>query len=107
MLIRSPSNPETLHKVRRLVLETGLWFVPVPRVASRSIRTKVGDQYGTLFAHEADLRGHGQAHEYRALFGEEIWENIFSFGFTRDPWDRLVSGYHFRSKFREIRHARN
>jgi len=36
------------------------------------------------------------------MVGPEIWNDYFKFTFVRNPWDRLVSAYHFISKRRNF-----
>jgi len=38
-----------------------------------------------------DPHQHRFASELRSLYGPELWESYFKFGFVRNPWDRLVS----------------
>jgi len=39
---------------------------------------------------------HATALEIRQLVTREQWENAFKFAFTRNPWDKVVSHYHYR-----------
>lgn len=44
---------------------------------------------------------HMPAWRVRTYLGEEIWNSYFKFTFERNPWDRQVSFYHFRSRDRD------
>ena len=41
-------------------------------------------------------RLHMTAEEYINVLGREKWDNTFSFSFVRNPWDKVVSHYHYR-----------
>lgn len=54
---------------------------------------------GTSIAKALRLRdGHWTAREKQAELGERAWRQKFSFAFVRNPWDRLVSQYHWRTR---------
>lgn len=91
------SNQQVVkNKIRNEILKKGTWFVPIPRIASKSIRLKLGEVFGDLFAHKGRIKGHGFASDYKGIIGKEVWNSVFTFGFVRNPWDRLVSSYRFR-----------
>jgi len=97
--------PREFHvndKVINSIARTGIWFVPVPKTGTQSIRYFLYRNFGRTFAHEGPLRGHKTALHYQDLFGQHMWENLFSFGFTRNPWDRMVSLYHYQNPDNKI-----
>ena len=41
---------------------------------------------------------HMPAHLVRAYVGDEIWRSYFKFAFDRNPWDRQISWYFYKTK---------
>ncbi|MCI7765075.1 sulfotransferase family 2 domain-containing protein, partial [Helicobacter sp.] len=62
-------------------------FIHVPKVAGSSIERVV---YQT----DRWLVGHAKASQY-VKFDKNKFESYFSFGFVRNPYDRVVSAYHY------------
>lgn len=59
---------------------------------------------------------HAPAKKLRRVISDSIWRSYFKFGIVRNPWDRLVSMFHFRKckdpvfpgvtgELRSLRHA--
>jgi len=45
------------------------------------------------------VKDHDQATIYRDRLGVDLWNEMFSFAFIRNPWDRMVSSYEFRKQY--------
>ena len=61
-------------------------FVHIPKCAGLSVAK-------SLFGNKAG--GHNTLKDYRKLFEPADFESYFKFCFVRNPWDRLVSAFHF------------
>ena len=46
---------------------------------------------------------HMPAHLVRAYVGEEVWRSYFKFAFDRNPWDRQISWYFYKTKSKAAR----
>jgi len=40
-------------------------------------------------------KSHMPANRVKNLVGKEVWDSYFKFSIERNPWDKVVSGYHF------------
>jgi hypothetical protein len=75
-------------------------MICVPRTASTSISVMLNlrapnrhEWEGDTYEVDADGHyfGHTPAYQLVENFGQERWRKMFTFGFARNPWDRLVS----------------
>jgi len=64
-------------------------FIHIPKNAGRSVQK-------IFFPNYPDV-GHNSLLHYK-LYNNEKFNNYFKFAFVRNPWDRLVSAYHFLVK---------
>ena len=97
---------------RHLVRRDGFWFVDIPRTSSSSIRVELAKRFGMAHGKGNLMDGqhagvhlfpsHQPAREMAILLGVSLWERIFTFTVVRNPWDRVVSIYHYRRKVGSI-----
>lgn len=90
-------------------MESGFWFVDIPRTGSSSLRHNLFQAFGFPHGKTAGaklpneimfLPSHRPAATVLALVGRRNWDRLFTFSFVRDPYARFASLYqHYR--FRE------
>lgn len=67
-------------------VEKGAIFIHIPKCAGISIALE-------LFGCRAG--GHLTLTNYKQIFSQKDFDRLFKFTFVRNPWDRLISAYHF------------
>ena len=91
--------------VEEAISQQGFWFVDVPRTSSSSIRAELTRRFGIVngkhgyleedkkYAVPQVIPPHQTAAEMRDRLGVELWEKLFTFGFVRNPYERIWSFY--------------
>ena len=67
----------------------GAIFVHIPKCAGVSVNKTI---FGNLGGAHKTLK------DYRVIFGKKKFDSFFKFTIVRNPWDRLVSAFHFLKK---------
>ena len=55
--------------------------------------TEFGEQIQPFFRWKYKLNKHSYSKRIKAVTGDEVWNDYFSFTFVRNPWARMVSLY--------------
>ena len=106
---KSVINAYGKHKIQK----HGFWFIDIPRTSSSSIRVELEKYYGipygeknifeTKFSSPYKLyHDHLPGKDIKRKLGVELWNQLFTFTFVRNPWDRILSFYYYRLKCNEI-----
>ncbi len=107
------SNRIQYQKALRQIRRAGVWYIDIPRTSSSSIKAELQQSFGNAYG-KSDINEHAYnisqqilpnhltAREMRDRLNPVVWERLFTFAFIRNPWDRLLSLYHYRSAAGEI-----
>jgi hypothetical protein len=81
-------------------------FIRTPKSASTAVIGSLMGHHKLPKKYRLNTRGHwdGDPNHYplsavREIVPESIYENYFKFGFTRNPWDKMVSQFFYSKKW--------
>lgn len=98
---------------KNAILDTGFWFVDIPRTSSSALRTELGAYFGAAHG-KKNIAGHKNVTQQlvpdhqtglqmRDQFGSDAWAALFTFSVVRNPWSRMVSFYRYRRDRAHVR----
>ena len=78
-------------------------FIHIPKTAGTSIRRSLNfNRVDT----ETDITKHNDLKMVISLIGIDKWNDSYKFAFVRNPWERILSHYHFAMRKRDTRNLR-
>jgi len=81
-----------------LIGRRDVMMVHIPKTAGTSIRNTLGMYPARKARPELGFKQHLTAKEIISIVGKPQWDQAFTFAMVRNPWDRMVSNYHYRKK---------
>ncbi len=89
-ILRWPTNDHS----EQILEDFGFVFVHIPKTGGTSVRT-VLQEYGPSSQKYPKVGKHAKAAVHRASIGRQAWRRYQSVAVVRNPWDWMVSSYHW------------
>lgn len=100
-VIRRLSIADRMNSIPTILPKQKLIFIHIPKTGGSSVANALEnlcDRDKKIAAQplgKLQPNRHLKAKEVKYLLGEKIWYEFFSFAFVRNPWDLMVSQYHW------------
>ena len=79
----------------------------MPKTGCSSVARALKRYSDLEYANTNSLRRHMKSSSVRRAIGEAEWSRYFTFGFVRNPWDKMVSSFFFYKNGRVSKRIKN
>ena len=89
---------ENLSRWERISHDYKCIFIHIPKTGGNSITmalNKLPKKNNTPERSTPSIGKHAKARNVKRALGNDVWEEYFSFALVRNPWDLMVSSYHW------------
>ncbi len=100
-VIRRLPLADRMNSIPTILPEHKLIFIHIPKTGGSSVANaleNLNTQDAKALSQPLGIlqpNRHLKAKEVKYLLGDKIWNEFFSFAFVRNPWDLMVSQYHW------------